>query len=453
MVRTTASREDTVRAAINTALQRVANLAGGAIYGAVFALVSRNLSKRHGSRPFESSIDIILYFPGHSKAGARLISYDSLGRTHRWLIRLLLSSQYTYTSGEADKWCSAKCLYNPRGPDPGNPKVPLIGTVTASEEFKRYYMANFSYFAFLGIVPEIKIWDHYPEDYFPCGSEGPDTRLRVAEFSPERVYFYALHQINPGGVSGVRWADTSTYFNILPQNYPMYSGARYALRSPNWRWVLVVEHRRLVLYGNAGNYFGRAAQMERTKYDHVANKDCNRSSNYCYATAMMIESKFHSDSSRGYYTKWHKPSREFMNQLVLRPGLLQLTAESPQSNEINVWKVTFATTNYKEPYALVLTDEGGLHIYDANNVLVHDIFGRGSSEVAEDESAEDTTTPLRSSTVRRADIFPPAQASAAPTDAATTAPAATHGRTASAVNSQTARIDEDKCPPPPFTVV
>lgn len=298
MVRTTASREDTVRAAINTALQRVANLAGGAIYGAVFALVSRNLSKRHGSRPFESSIDIILYFPGHSKAGARLISYDSLGRTHRWLIRLLLSSQYTYTSGEADKWCSAKCLYNPRGPDPGNPKVPLIGTVTASEEFKRYYMANFSYFAFLGIVPEIKIWDHYPEDYFPCGSEGPDTRLRVAEFSPERVYFYALHQINPGGVSGVRWADTSTYFNILPQNYPMYSGARYALRSPNWRWVLVVEHRRLVLYGNAGNYFGRAAQMERTKYDHVANKDCNRSSNYCYATAMMIESKFHSEDRK-----------------------------------------------------------------------------------------------------------------------------------------------------------
>jgi len=453
MVRRTLNNENDVRGAIDEELRRVAS-AAGALYGPVFALVMRNLDNPRGSRPFQSAIDMILYFPGISKSRQRIIAYDALGRTHRWFLRLILSAQHTFTSGDADKWCSAKCLYNPRGSDPGNPKIPIFGTVRASAQFKRFYMTDFSYFAFLGIVPKINIGDYYPEDYFPCGTRGGGKTLRVAEFSPKREYFYALHQINPGGVSGVSWVDQRAFFNILPQNFPMYAGARWAMRSTNLQWVCVLEHRRLVIYGNAGNFFQRTQKLEKEKYRHVASENCNRNSNYCYAAAMMMESQFNSESNRSYRTKWQVGASDFMNQLILEPGLLQLTAENPTSNEIVVWKVRFSTEGFVQPFALLLTDAGDLVIYDGNNKEAYNVFRPRLTGTSTSTSTAPVSPPiLRSSAVRRSDLAVSSLSTSTSQEFEEDSRTTTGAAASSQVDPASSSEDAKKCPPPPFRVV
>ena len=450
-IRLTASNESTVHSTMTNALQQVASTAGGSIYGPVYALVMRNLDKQNTPHPHESPIDIIMYLPGISSSGQRITIYDSLGRSHRWLMRLILSPQFTFITGDANKWCSSKCLYDSRGPSaPSNPAVPFIGTVRASSAFKRYYMTTFSYFAFLMIAPKIDIGDYYPADYYPCGTKGGGKRMRVAEYAPEQDHFYAFHVLNPSAMS-VPWQDNFLCSHILPQGYPLYSGARYALKSTNNRYICILEHNNMTVYDGAYDFFQRAREVEQQKYMHVGMKNCNKDSNYCYAIAMMLESSFYSKIRRSYGVRFNVSSGDYMNQLVLTPGLLQLTAESSSSSEIILWKVKFSTDEFVQPYSLMLTNEGDLVIFDGMNRRVHSIGYPPPS--AATNVPPSTPTLLRSSTLTAADLVSSGSQSGSSSDGSGgSGSSQSTSQAAAAVTASNASAgnDQSKCPAPPF---
>ena len=137
-----------------------------------------------------------------------------------------------------------------------------------------------------------------------------------------------------------------------------------------------------------------------------------------------------------------------MNQLVLTPGLLQLTAESSSSSEIIIWKVKFSTDEFIQPYSLMLTNEGDLVIFDGMNRRVYSIGYPPPSAATTVPSS--TPTLLRSSTLTAADLAPSGSQSGSSGDGSGGSSSSQSAQAAAAASAASAGNDQSKCPAPPF---
>lgn len=257
--------------------------------------------------PEQGMVKAFLYFPSMTKEKKPWSTFHFLGSAHRWLYRLINGQFYYIPNPNSASACEFRI----------DDKSMKMGCKTENSGGCRQSEATHMS---MGIYDPGKQDFYYPSNYF-------------------RTYRINLNDIR---VRNLVNQNTFTFLqrNVLPADLTMFAGCANMLISPNMEYFYVITNSMLTLYHNIGREDVNLACMQK------------RSPRYLVP---MRRTHFKGGSN----------SRMRIEGLNMRI----YTDNIETGSEENVLTVP-AFSPGAEPYAMVLTNEGKLVMYDGNNKVV-----------------------------------------------------------------------------------
>lgn len=231
-----------------------------------------------------------IMFPSMSKDGMPLLNYDNLGKAHRWVERMMGSGSYVGGSK-----CEMACTTTP-------------------EIFTKYRFA----------FPRCK----RNRIFMPCG------HINTKPKKDEKLDSYVAYHVNLSHPSIAPFFSKSRIksllYNILPSEWEMYPGPRYALVSENRKYQLILMPTLLGVFKDVS--WGKRGMSGR----------------YMYGIRF-----------KGISTK-----------VSIESGVLTIYGVDPSSDNDDILFRLELNQGGQMPMALYLHDNGKLSLFDGNNVNV-----------------------------------------------------------------------------------
>lgn len=282
------------------------------IYGPIYFLTAYEKATR--------MMHCYLYLPSMTPEGAPWPNYNFLGRTHRWMRRLVYGASYhvpVYT--KCDKMFDYWGMYekNPEYQYPSGFKYGCMTSDFFSRNGKSCQQSERAHMG-MGIYDRDKKDLEYPQAYYHSYQINMnDTRLTNINKGPKALYWLQTH--------------------ILSSNLDMLPGCSYSIISHNNKYILLLTNFGMVLFRNTYNI---------------------NFIDFCVK-------KFAPIGLQPILIKWLGVWGEGTRMTIEDLNLNIYTTVN--SSEILVFSEQIAKTGSSGPFTLVLDDDGRFRVYDVNN--------------------------------------------------------------------------------------
>lgn len=308
-------------------------------------------------------IEAYMYFPSMTKDALPAPNYDYMGKSHRWLHRLINDTAYSTTGGR----CEHTCFQEPPPPPPPSTQPP-----TKQKHKKK-----------VPPPPE-------PTTFVACGCRSTtndkacgklqtrdlkNKKGKVVSRIPSFVNSYIVYKINLDHPHNqeyfARDSPKELVLNIIPSEWDVYPGCKYSIISRNGRFYTRIESLEVPIEGTfqrGKKRFGRKRRpgtqmfMPAGKFGLYVNKGEN--------LTLLCKSKKKPIIARPII---NVQKNGFPRRLTLESGTLNLyfSADLEENDtEVAIWSMEVAEPESSEPLAVVLLDNGRMDVFDRSNKSV-----------------------------------------------------------------------------------
>jgi hypothetical protein len=281
------------------------------------------------NKPKVCTIEAYLYFPTMTKDIRPAPNYDFIGKSHRWMHRVVNDEYYDMSTQGG---CKNICMGAPQ---------------------QKQKLKGEDYFIACGCVSE--------DTQKKC----PETNYKRKKPGPPIKNYFVIYRVNMSHVMFKRFfspdSPDTLLLNILPSNWDLFPGCKYTLRSRNEMVFTRLESYDIPVPGTTSGRTQLVVPGGRFGVFINGGEDlndlCKKRKKPAKATlAMSIDHV-------------GKPRR-----MVFEGGYLTIYAsEDPKSSKEDVaWTVQAAQENAAAPLALVLLDDGRIDVFDRDNKSVVD---------------------------------------------------------------------------------
>lgn len=283
--------------------------------GPAYLLIANNMEG-------DEYIEGYLYFPTMTKDALPAPNYDFIGKSHRWLYRLLNDTIYSTKGDRCEKICYG------------------TSAVSAKPRYGGSYPAYTIYYD-TTIVP---CGCRSTQQDDACGNlEERDIKNKdgkVVSKLPSFVNSFVVYRINH------EHPDCKTHFaadspiklllNIMPSEWDVYPGCKYIIVSNNNKFFIKVD-----INGTFGVFLNGGDDLLSL---------CKSNANPTRSVPI-----------------WQVGAQGMAERLVVEDTALTLYHNDGQDGEMVAWKQEVADPNAAAPLALVILDDGRLDVFDRNN--------------------------------------------------------------------------------------
>ncbi len=266
--------------------------------------------------PKSLTVEGYLYFPSITKDGRPAPNLHFIGRTHRWIHRLMFARMY-YENGDNVATCKLGCSGLPSFRDGATDYIVRCGCNSTKAKH--------------------------------CKPKG--TTRNPKGFDPPRNTSFVAYKMNPNHPHISNFMDPQfpkeLQLNILPANTHMYNGCGHQLISQNMQFYLRLNRHQLILYEN----------VQQEDLVKACAQGISKEGNPLLSVSFPEVAVYMSVSEGSLRVATTKPMYRNKRELI------------NEEEQEDTWSYT-VSSNADEPLSLVLMDDGTMRVYNSEDVDV-----------------------------------------------------------------------------------